>query len=427
MGLSSGANVALSIIGPPEPPTFPPTGGGGGGVGDGTTGGDSNTGGTVNSHDWYCPDINYANGDYMYPFDSTFITTPHSQWEPANNIGNLSWSIQVDSCLAHALAIALEILEYKKRGVQYQFSYGWIYGNRSSFVYMDDVNAEGLDATDGLNAMRDYGTCLYETLPRCWVYRKQNEPIYFPDVDWVNYPSPNLDQYTQVQNIYNSVTNERVHFRIGGWAYLGAMNTIAFKSYIQEYGCGLLWCYNGQDLWNAETNDGIVVYNSSNSTDVFSHVMCVRGWKTIAGKEYWICQNSWKDGKTGELVGHKGFFFVPFDYPRTINLIKLVPCYATSTTYAWENPKVAGQSASLLANEWNNLSDVLLAKLHNRAKATTPPLHYVKPGQLFTATLFNEVNSNLNQMISTGITNKVPGNPMTANDLNTLVTKLNSL
>jgi hypothetical protein len=427
MALSSGQTVATDFIGPPIPPLLPTTGGGGGTPGTGTTGGNSNTGGTINSYDWYCPDINYANGDYMYPFDSTFLTTPHDQWEHANNVG--FYKIEIDSCLAHALAIALEILEYKKRGVQYQFSYGWIYGNRDSFIYMDNVNGEGLGADDALNAMRDYGTCLYETLPGCWVYRKQNESIYFPKIDWASYPSPNPDEYTMVHNIYNrsNVTTERAHFRIGSWAYINPGDIMTFKNYIQQYGCGLLWCYSGQDLWNAKTNDGIVVYNSSNSVDTFSHIMCVRGWKTIADKEYWICQNSWKDGDTGGLLGHKGFFFVPFDYQRTIKLIKVTPCYATSTSYNWATPKIAGQTASILANEWNNLSDVLLAKLHSHSKITSPPIHYVKPGQLFTATLFNEINNNVGQMISTGISTKVSGSPITASDLNTLTTKLNNI
>jgi hypothetical protein len=433
MGLSSGPTLINLFeysteypLPQPLPPSLP-AGGGSGTPGDGTTGGNSNTGGTINSTNPDDPDINASNGDYIYPCDSTFITHPHNQWEAGNNTGGLSWSCEIDNCLAHALTMALEIMEYKKRGVQYQFSYGWIYGNRSNFQNTSIKDNEGLDTADTLNAIRDIGVCMYDTLPKCWLYKKANEPIAFPQVNWSLYPSPNQDEYTQVQNIYNSVINERVHFRIGSWQYVNQSDFTLFKTYIQTYGCGLMWLYNGQDLWNAETNDGIVVYNASNPLDSYSHVMCIRGWKTIAGQNYWICQNSWKNGNTGALLGHNGFFFIPFNYPRIINLIKLVPCFASSTTFNWSTSIVSGGIASLLANDWNNLVDILLSKMHSRALSANPPLQYIPPSTLFTASVFNQVNSNIGQMTSTGIASKSAGNSILASDLNTLVTKINSL
>lgn len=396
--------------------------GSGGGIGDGTTGGDSNTGGTINPANPNDPDINYSNGDYMYPNDSTYITDLHTQWEEGNN-GRI---YELSTCVPHAIVTAMQILEYKKRGIRYQFSHGWIWGNRESFIYADNKNSEtGMVTIDVLNAMKNIGVCLYDTLPNCWLYKKESEPIIYPTTDWDTNPSPNLEEYTAVQNIYTATLNECSHFRFSSWSSVGNTNIATMKAYITQYGCGSLTVNDTKEMWNAETNDGIVVYNEATITNGYGHEMCVRGWKTIADKEYWICQNSWKTS-WGGLLGHYGFFFIPMDYPRISGLFTLTPTLPTNS-FAWSNPIVAGNTTGLLANDWDTLCDNIMGKLKWKGLSHSTTIPYVEKGDILTATLFNSINGNIGQMINTGISTKAIKDTLLASDFNNLVTKYNAI
>lgn len=398
-------------------------GGGGAGLpGDGTVGGNSNTDGTINNLNPNDPDINYANGDFIYPNDTVYRTDMHTQWE----FGDNGYMFELNTCVPHSIATCMQILEYKKRGMAYKFSHGWVWGNRDGFSDMNYKYSEiGMMYIDSLNAIKNIGICLLDTLPYCWLYQKSSEPSMYPVFDWAAHPSPRAGEGNAVQAIYSATLPECSHFKFDAWSSIGRTNIATMKAYITGYGCGMLSLSDTKEMWNAETNDGIVIYSSATVINGYGHSMCIRGWKKIGLKDYWICQNSWQT-YTGGLMGHNGFFFIPMDYPRLSELFALTPMLPT-TAFAWSTPITVGGKASILADDWNKLNDRLMGSLYWRGITYAKPIKYIKKGELFTAKIFNDLNSNIGQLTTTGIATKVARNPVLASDLNTLVSKCNSI
>lgn len=103
---------------------------------------------------------------------------------------------------------------------------------------------------------------------------------------------------------------------------------------------------------------------------------------------------------------------------------------ARPAQFAWTTPKVAGQSFSVTATEWNrliqNVKDVHVYKLGSY-NSVAYPMTTVSQGGIFYAGLFNQVKLAIGSINSTYIADKAKDNPIRASDLNTLVTKLNEI
>lgn len=96
-------------------------------------------------------------------------------------------------------------------------------------------------------------------------------------------------------------------------------------------------------------------------------------------------------------------------------------------TFEWDSEKITGEAFVISANEWNRLGttvrDVLTANGHD-----TVNNYYIEPvetGDVFHHDRFNEVRFAIGSMNSTGIYDKSEGDPILADDLNTLRDKLN--
>ena len=100
------------------------------------------------------------------------------------------------------------------------------------------------------------------------------------------------------------------------------------------------------------------------------------------------------------------------------------------SNFAWDTPKVQGEAFGVTASEWNRLIDKVKEfheYVHGAYNSTGYPMEYVEQGDIFYAERFNEVRYAIGSLYSTGIQDKVSGDPITAADLNKIVDSLNSI
>lgn len=94
--------------------------------------------------------------------------------------------------------------------------------------------------------------------------------------------------------------------------------------------------------------------------------------------------------------------------------------------FVWTYAKTSGGAFKLTAAEWNAFTS-RINEFRSYKGLTNYTFTTAIVGANFTAAMFNQANSAINAMISTGISSKTAGNYVYAADLNTLVTKLNSI
>ena len=100
------------------------------------------------------------------------------------------------------------------------------------------------------------------------------------------------------------------------------------------------------------------------------------------------------------------------------------------SNFSWDTEKVQGESFNVTASEWNRLIDKVKEfheYVHGEYNSTGYPMEYVESGDIFYAERFNEVRYAIGSLYSTGIQDKVSGDPITAADLNKIVDSLNSI
>lgn len=91
--------------------------------------------------------------------------------------------------------------------------------------------------------------------------------------------------------------------------------------------------------------------------------------------------------------------------------------------------KISGYGFYVSASEWNELIDVTILKLKSKGKysSSSYPMTTASNGSKFTAVMFNQVRFAIGSMVSTGIADKSKGDPILADDLNTLMDCLNQV
>ena len=91
--------------------------------------------------------------------------------------------------------------------------------------------------------------------------------------------------------------------------------------------------------------------------------------------------------------------------------------------------KISGYGFYVSASEWNELINTTILKLKSKGKysSSSYPMTTASSGSKFTATMFNQVRFAIGSMVSTGITDKSKGDPILADDLNTLMNCLNQV
>ena len=86
--------------------------------------------------------------------------------------------------------------------------------------------------------------------------------------------------------------------------------------------------------------------------------------------------------------------------------------------FDWDVPKEVGGALIITASEWNRLGNFVRAKA--ASYDLSPEITTVVSGMKISAELYNEMKNAINSMVGLNITDKEPGNPIRAADINAL-------
>ena len=179
----------------------------------------------------------------------------------------------VGSCVAHAIATMLAQGDLVVFGDAYEYSRGFIYGNREPEQYQ----GEGMRTNEALKQVNHYGDCVYEDFPYNEKYDVVKQLIASNKEALYLLAEPyKLNSYYRCNN-NNEI--KRAVYRNGGVV-------IAIRVY-EDF---------SRDL-----------HKSKSFVPRGGHAMVIVGW-TNDGR--WIVQNSW-----GADWGYGGKLFMDFDYP----------------------------------------------------------------------------------------------------------------
>lgn len=185
----------------------------------------------------------------------------------------------VGSCLAHALASAREITEYKQSGTYKQFSPGYIYANRD-----DAYKGEGLVPGMAHNILKKYGV---------------------PELE----KFPHNEQYETINKLYKEnkekLDKSAYPYRISSYCLVRSENEI--KNALMQVGPITLSMPILDSFYSKKGWDGCIHLTPKSEEKRYGyHAVCIVGWK----KDLMIVVNSW-----GENWKDEGKFYLPFDFP----------------------------------------------------------------------------------------------------------------
>ena len=179
----------------------------------------------------------------------------------------------VGSCVAHSLAAMLAQGDMKVFGDAYDYSRGFIYGNRAD----DQYQGEGMRTNEALKQVNHWGDCLWEEFPYNEKYPEVKAKIEADKENLLEKAAPyKINSYYRITN-NNEV--KRAIYRNGGVV-------IAIRVY-EDF---------NRDL-----------HKSKYITPRGGHAMLIIGWTK---DNRWIVQNSW-----GKDWGYNGLLYMDFDYP----------------------------------------------------------------------------------------------------------------
>lgn len=178
----------------------------------------------------------------------------------------------VNSCVAHALATAIEYFHEKQKKEHADMSTGYIYGNREYTTW----GGEGLYVRDALKTVSKCGDAFFADM---------SFNLEIPDA---------VDQY----NSRNATIDEiAYHNRIS--AYYKLSDTDSIKEQLMRVGPVIFavdWHPYTIDKWH-------MIHWKEGSKSTGGHCMVIRGWN----KDGWLVQNSW-----GTFWGNKGTCIFPY-------------------------------------------------------------------------------------------------------------------
>lgn len=190
------------------------------------------------------------------------------------------------TCVAHALASAMEILEYYDTGNRDQFSTSWYYGYRQN----TDYQGEGMSIVEALENARTIGGVHKSLMP-----------------DNLHY----VHMSKLIQNMKEECLSEAQKYRIKNYAEIKSVSAILEAIYHNNSPVII-----GIDVYESFYNigvDGIVpVPDIKNERYYGGHAMLCIGWTTIDNDLYLVIKNSW-----GEDWGDNGYCYLKVnnDFP----------------------------------------------------------------------------------------------------------------
>ncbi len=193
----------------------------------------------------------------------TYIV-PHLDEIPVYNQGGTG------SCVAHALATALA-LGYAQKGIQIDFSRGFIYGNRSE----DDYQGSGMIPREALKHLNHEGDVHYSD----FIYNFEVPLIFKKFQKEKERLLPIAKDYV-IANYYKVTTQTEI------------------KTALMTTGAVVVYC----PVYGDFTDDLKAEWRSSYD---YAHEVCLVGWDETG----WIIRNSW-----GDSWGNKGNGHVDYKY-----------------------------------------------------------------------------------------------------------------
>jgi len=174
--------------------------------------------------------------------------------------------------------------------------------------------------------------------------------------------------------------------------------------YIEVYASGMSGNYTGfkfilYDQWGG-------YLNSSTQTS------SVCGFNVNAGTTY--------------ILGVQSYFDISGTTIWSYNESRITITNAKPAQFSWSTNVSSRSTFNLLASDWNKFTS-RINEWRKMKSLTSVNFTTAISGGKFDAFMFNEANNAINAMISTGISNKSRNDPVNANDLNTLVNKMNSI
>ncbi|MCR4720067.1 MAG: S-layer homology domain-containing protein [Firmicutes bacterium] len=186
-----------------------------------------------------------------------------------------------ETCVAHALASASEILErYYNGGKNQKYSTAFIYANRHEGQY----DGEGMYISQALANLKEDGVPKEETgytfnldYPDAKAFLSQNGKALYDEA-----AKHKIAGYARVRSEYeikDALCNQKTPVIVGMTIY--------------------------ESFYDVDAT-GIVSIPNNNEKSYGGHCMLITGYTKMDGVDYWIVLNSW-----GEYFGDRGFCYVP--------------------------------------------------------------------------------------------------------------------
>ncbi|TBL76255.1 hypothetical protein [Paenibacillus thalictri] len=241
------------------------------------------------------------------PSSDQYIPTYIPQIVDQVVVNPVTWEVpgEAGSCVACAIATALNVLKHREYGAKYtNFSISWIFGNRA----VTDFQGDGMFTSQALSRVQSIGALKYGDS----INPDFGDAEWYPDNRYyLSSSGSTWSARSIVDNEYSSVVSKANLYKIGSWWSITDNDSL--KNAITNNGAALIDMFCGVDstnsnwLWAAGNNNGMC--NQTNYTTSTAHTMCVIGWKNINNEGFWICANGW--GYTGD----NGIYYVAMSHP----------------------------------------------------------------------------------------------------------------
>lgn len=186
--------------------------------------------------------------------------------------------LEKSTCAAHAMASAMEILEYYDTGDRNQFSTSWYYGYRKN----SDFQEEGMYLSQLLETARTVGGVYKSLMPDNLHYSDCKKIILnMQDECLEEAQKHKIKNYAKISSKYDimkAIYENKSPVLIGAMIYESFYNT-DYSGIVSEPNIQIEECYGG-------------------------HAMLCIGWTTIGEKIYLVVKNSW-----GEDWGDNGYCY----------------------------------------------------------------------------------------------------------------------
>lgn len=181
---------------------------------------------------------------------------------------------QVCSCVAHATATILEILDYQENGQRVKLSTDFIYGMQNLAYNKID---SGMYLRDACRIVKNYGDCSWDRIP-------------------TNTEQPNVVK--KLPSDFSDIAFEEAsNYKVKSYARCDKTNEMKYA--LMKYGPVLA----SVNWYNENYIDADGVIHMDESSGRGRHAVVVYGWNEAG----WLCRNSW-----GKGFGKDGNFIYPY-------------------------------------------------------------------------------------------------------------------